>query len=40
MKNEGDKDEYKIGDKVRIVKRLPGNKTGGEDYYKPKGDEE
>lgn len=32
------KTKYKVGDKVRIAKRLPGNKTGAMDYNKPNGD--
>lgn len=30
--------KYKIGDKLRIIKRLPDNTTGSEDYGKPNGD--
>jgi len=28
----------KIGDRVLVVKRIPGNHTGGVDYGKPDGD--
>ena len=27
-----------VGDKVRIIKRNPGNDTGEQDFYKPNGD--